>query len=209
MGSGIGSYLIGSLMAYLYQEKLETLHYIDESVYTLFQIKGEFWNHYFNPIWIQSKNYVFSNRIDLLYTDAEIKATQSIFCFENNTREQSMLKLQVIMKKIWQLNPVIKRQITDAIDNFPLKNTRFLTVVIRQGDKRTLEKHLNMLDAQKVFEVLQTDKKYENITGIHLTTDSYSEYKILNAKLSHKFKIYTTCTENKKGFFLADVKVTF
>lgn len=190
-------------MAYIYQDTHNMSHYIDEGAYSLFSNNGVFWNRYFNQnVWIPITEYNFNNLLGC--KSFEINNLQVVL---NQAHAKNIEILSSYMNKLWILNPHTLGQLSSMKSEITALAEPYVTVVLRGGDKATLEKHLKLLTPTDVAEDFLRRNLTETASAVHVVTDTYSFYESLLDKMPKSLKIFTTCKpDSTEGFVLSSVK---
>jgi hypothetical protein len=153
---------------------------------------------YFNPSF---ENTMVSSTNTLLNPSDQMKMRVTDL-FPHSDYIQNINILRLYMSEYWTLNDLVKSYIRREMAKVPMLRQplqSFVTVVVRGGDKVTLEKqeipHMRHI-AAKI--------KAKNASRVHLIIDTYSMYQEL-VELLPEVQIFTTFKSYENGFFIKDM----
>jgi len=219
MYQGLGSYFCFSFLSYLYLKTHSLPLYIDEYEFVFSKADGQFWHAYFDsPIWTDFRSHTASKEPDvhvqpfLEFYHAKRFGNPDMLLdqiFGNNTASQANLRRNVdLIRKRMSEFWVIK---SGLLDEFSFRATHelnsladhdFLTLIIREGDKRTLEPHHAPTD----LALLRALVLRSGFTHVHLITDSFAQFRRLQSILPSNVTLVSTCTarsySHKAGGFV-------
>jgi hypothetical protein len=200
-GCGIGSFLVNTFSGYAMQALYKSPHYYNESGYHIFGRQGMFWKTYFLDVGFEFP----------LEEETQIQAAVNVFdpaqrtCFINKMSGRGLRSnidfFRTQMKKFWRLNRNTHQYILEEVAKFPV-NTPYTSVVLRGGDKVTLEAHLKMPGA----EVLANEVLKTGVINVHIISDSYHLVNHFKGLLPSNTTFFTTCTSHSSGFFLSELQ---
>jgi len=222
MMQGIGSYLCFSFLSYIYQKTHSLPTYITEHEFTFSKIDGHFWNNYFeSDIWIDYHSHNISREQHIhvqtfleFYHARKLGNPEKLLSriFKNITTSPEHLRYNIDiirshMNKFWKLKTGYLEEFAYRIKyEFNLIDREYATLVIREGDKRTLEPYHLPTNLTHLRHLVVRS----GLTHVHLITDSYPQYLRLQAILPPNISIFTTCKSHtgpaEDGFVLKSVQ---
>lgn len=219
MYQGLGSYFCFSFLAYLYQKRHSLPTYIDERDFIFSKSNGQFWDMYFDSaIWTDRRQSgsVSGEQEEKVQTYLEFYSAKKFGnpekllseVFRNTTMSPQNLRhnvdlVRLRMSEFWKIKAGYQEEFSFRMSHeLGLEGRPYLTLVIREGDKRTLEPY----HLPTNMSLLRTLVLGSGLAHIHLITDSYPQYRRLQAALPRNVTVVTTCSARKgSGFFLKAV----
>jgi hypothetical protein len=186
MGSGIGSVMVGIMnsLLYMYKKKIyDDLYIYDKDSSNLIKT---FYNKYIFFYHKKIKHTIYKNNddIELAYTQIVIQELQH---FDKNERK---IMESFFYNEYFSFND----NITNIIK---LNKIPSIGIMVRRGDKITLENHIRVAHINEYLDIINTREKKD----LYIATDDYTQ---ITEFKKHIEDVQFSIDEKSKGFFLIE-----